>query len=128
MPPPPPAEPPGQPGGAWSSPPTGGGLGTAALVLGIAALVLLPVCGIGALVAIPGLIVGISATVKKSNLRRAVIGLVLSVAALVLAVIFTVLVYYWIQERGLDECFDPVRYPTQEAVQRCMESKLGDLD
>lgn len=106
----------------------GGGLGTAALVLGIAALVLLPVCGIGALVAIPGLIVGIAATVKKSNLRRAVIGLALSVVTLVLAVIFAVLVYFWIQDTGLDECFDPVRYPTQEAVQRCMESKLGDLD
>ncbi|MFC0861895.1 DUF4190 domain-containing protein [Sphaerimonospora cavernae] len=123
--PPPPSGPMG-PGDGWPPPPpTGGGLGTAALVLGIAGLVLLPVCGIGALVAVPGLIVGIVATVKRSNRRRAVIGLALSIATLVLAVLFAVLFSNWLRDTGLRECFDPVLYPDQESMQHCVESRLG---
>lgn len=123
--PPPPSGPAGPPGGWPPPPPVGGGLGTAALVLGIAGLVLLPVCGIGALVAIPGLIVGIVATVRRSNRRRAVIGLALSIATLILAVIFVVLFNNWLSDTGLRECFDPALYPDQEAVQNCVENKLG---
>lgn len=94
-------------------------------MLGIVGLVLLPVCGIGVLVAIPALIVGIVATVKNSNRRRAVIGLALSIATLILAVIFVVLFNNWLTDTGLRECFDPALYPDQESVQKCVEDKLG---
>jgi hypothetical protein len=118
LPPPPP--------GAYGGPHRpGGGLGTAALVLGICALVLLLVCGVGMVVAVAGLVIGIVAIAKNSNRRRAVAGVALSALTLVLGVIFAVVVYNWYQSRNLGECFDPVRYPDQAAVQRCLEGHLG---
>jgi hypothetical protein len=112
------------PGGRPYGPRGGGGLGTAALVLGICALVLLLVCGIGALVAVVGVIFAVVAIAKDSNRGRAIAGLVLSVLTLVLAVIFAVLLVNWYQSRDLGECFDPIKYPTAEDAQRCLEGKL----
>jgi hypothetical protein len=98
-------------------PPRGGGLGTAALVLGILSLFLLFVCGVGVLTAIAGLIVGFIAVFKNSNKGRAIAGIVLSALTLILAVIgFTWFV------TNFQECFN---LPTQAEVQRCVERKLG---
>ncbi|GAA0406020.1 hypothetical protein GCM10009530_67740 [Microbispora corallina] len=94
-------------------------------MLGVCAFVLLFVCGVGTLVAVVGAVLGAIAIARNSNRGRAVAGLVLSVLTLVLAVVLGVLIYNWYQSRNLGECLDPVRYPTKEAAQRCLEGKLG---
>ncbi|MFC4536263.1 DUF4190 domain-containing protein [Sphaerisporangium dianthi] len=97
--------------------PAGGGLGTAALVLGIVSLFLLLICGLGVLTAIVGLIIGIVAVAKHSNRGRAIAGIVLSALTLVLAVIG----FMWFLGT-FSECFN---LPTQADVQQCVEQKLG---
>ncbi|MGW4644242.1 DUF4190 domain-containing protein [Sphaerisporangium sp. NPDC004334] len=98
-------------------PPGGGGLGTAALVLGIISLFLLLICGLGVLTAIAGLIVGIVAVAKNRNRGRAIAGIVLSALAIVLAIIG----FLWFLG-NFSECFN---LPTQTEVQQCVERKLG---
>lgn len=122
--PPPPGGPAGPYGGPWE-PQRGGGLGTAAFVLGICSLVLLLVCGVGTVLAIVGLVLGIVAIARNSNRRRAVAGVVLSVLTLLIALVIGVLLYNWFQARHLGECFDRRLYPTQEDARRCVEEKLG---
>jgi membrane protein implicated in regulation of membrane protease activity len=104
------------PGGGWQ-PRRGGGLGTAALVLGIISLFLLFLCGVGVLTAVAGLIVGIIAVVKGSNRGRAWVGIGLSALALVLAVVAVTWFY-----TTFEEC---LRLPTQEQAQKCVERKLN---
>ncbi|WP_204041403.1 hypothetical protein [Acrocarpospora phusangensis] len=115
------------PGGGQypATPQRGGGLGTAALVLGIVSIVLLFLCGLGTLTAIAGVIVGIVAIAKRSNKPRAIVGLVLSIATLVLAAILAAVLWNWVQSKGIDECFDTTLHPTQESAQRCLERKLN---
>ncbi|GAA1286516.1 hypothetical protein Psi02_53840 [Planotetraspora silvatica] len=86
---------------------------------------LLLVCGVGTLTAIAGIIVGIIAITKRSNKRRAIVGLCLSALTLLLGLIAGVLIYNWYHSKNLGECFDPSLYPSQEAAQRCVEEKLG---
>ncbi|MEV4455537.1 hypothetical protein [Microbispora sp. NPDC049633] len=121
---PPPPAPGGPPGAPWGAQP-GGGLGTAALVLGICSLVLLLVCGVGTLVAVVGLVLGIVAIARNSNRRRAVGGLVLSALTLLLALVIGVILFTWFQTRHVGECFDRRLYPTQEDAQRCVEDRLA---
>ncbi|MBB2912390.1 integrin beta 8 [Streptosporangium becharense] len=94
----------------------GGGLGTAALVLGIAGILLLVVCGIGVLPALVGLIIGIVAVAKGSNKGRAWVGIVLSVLTLVLAAVFVAWVY--------NRAGDCLNLPPQ-LQQRCIEDRFG---
>ncbi|WP_214109937.1 DUF4190 domain-containing protein [Acrocarpospora catenulata] len=121
--PPPPGGTPYPPGGG-QPPGTRGGLGTAALVLGIVSLVLLFFCGLGLVTAIVGIIIGIVAVNKSSNRTRAIIGIVLSVVTLVLGAIFSAILFSWIRNKGIDECFDRTLHPTQESTQRCLERKF----
>ncbi|MFI7042395.1 hypothetical protein ACIBI0_37440 [Microbispora rosea] len=121
---PPPPGPGGPPGRPWGPQP-GGGLGTAALVLGICSIVLLLVCGIGTLVAIVGLIIGIVAIARNSNRGRAVGGVVLSTLTLLLALMASVALYNWFTTKHVGECFDRRIYPTQEDAQRCVQDKLS---
>ncbi|MER7212355.1 DUF4190 domain-containing protein [Streptosporangium sp. NPDC000239] len=115
---------PGYPGappyqGGYQSPyqkPRGGGLGTASLVLGIASIFLLVVCGLGVLTAIAGLVIGIVAFVKDSNRGRAVGGIVLSVLALIIAVVFLTWFY-----STVGDCMDL----PPGLQQRCVEERLG---
>ncbi|TQS18280.1 DUF4190 domain-containing protein [Microbispora hainanensis] len=123
---PPPPGPGGRPGGPWGPQP-GGGLGTAALVLGICSIVLLLVCGIGTLVAIAGLVIGIVAIAKNSNRGRAIGGVVLSTMTLLLALIMSVALYNWFTTKRVGECFDRRLYPTQEDAQRCVQDRLSGL-
>jgi hypothetical protein len=110
----------------WQPPQPGGGLGTAALVLGIAGLVLLVACGLGVIAAIAGIVVGIMALVRGSNKNRAIIGLVLSGLTLVIAIAFTVWLVTLINGKDLGECFDTTLHPTQQSSQDCLERKLNN--
>ncbi|MEU6427047.1 hypothetical protein ABZ860_14230 [Microbispora sp. NPDC046973] len=123
---PPPPAPGGPPGGPWGPQP-GGGLGTAALVLGICSIVLLLLCGVGTLVAVVGLVLGIVAIARNSNRGRAIGGVVLSALTLLLALIISVALYNWFTTRHVGECFDRRLYPTQEDAQRCVQNKLAGL-
>ncbi|MEV4097068.1 hypothetical protein [Streptosporangium saharense] len=114
---------PGYPGappyqGGYQSPyqKSGGGLGTTALVLGIASIFLLVACGLGVLTAIAGLIIGLVALAKNSNRGRAIWGIVLSALALVLAVVFLT----WFYSR-VGDCMNL----PQNLQQRCVEERLG---
>ncbi|WP_030455078.1 hypothetical protein [Herbidospora cretacea] len=103
----------------------GGGLGTAALVLGIVAIVLLLVCGLGLLVAVAGVIVGIVAIAKRSNKGRAVVGLILSILTLVIGAIIIGVVVNWANKNNIAECFDTRLHPTQESSQQCVQRKIN---
>ncbi|WP_344861444.1 hypothetical protein [Planomonospora alba] len=94
----------------------GGGLGTAALVLGIASVLLLVACGLGVLTAIAGLIVGFIAVAKDANRRRAWVGIALSALALVIAAASVV----WFFSRA-SACMD-LPPGLQE---RCLEERFG---
>nr|WP_157554217.1 hypothetical protein [Herbidospora sakaeratensis] len=106
-------------------PPAKGGLGTAALVLGILAIVLLLVCGLGLLAAVAGVIVGVIAIAKRSNKGRAVVGLILSILTLVIGAIIIGVVVNWANKNNLAECFDTRLHPTQESSQQCVQRKIN---
>ncbi|MFB9893461.1 DUF4190 domain-containing protein [Planobispora takensis] len=107
---------PAPPRGDRFGPGRGGGLGTAALVLGIVSLVLLLACGIGALTAIVGVIIGIVAVVKNSNRGRAWVGLILSALTLIIAAV----VLAWFANK-VGDCLE---MPT-ELQRYCVEQKFG---
>lgn len=94
----------------------GGGLGTAALVLGIVSLFLLVVCGLGVLTAIVGLVLGIVAVVRNSNRGRAWVGIALSVLTLIIAVVLLSWIY--------SKVGDCANLPP-ELQQRCIEERFG---
>jgi hypothetical protein len=113
---------PGHPGqGPW--PPRGRGTAaaTTALVLGVASLLLLPVCGIGVLVALAGLVVGVVALTRGVARGRALAGLALSVLALLIAVSFTA----WLASTGVARCLDETLYPTRGDLEACLQERLG---
>jgi disulfide bond formation protein DsbB len=98
------------------------------MVLGIASLVLLFVCGLGTLTAIVGVVLGVVALVKDSNRTRAIVGIVLSAVTLILAMILAAVLFNWFQSKNFGECFDPALHPTQESAQRCVERKLNGIE
>ncbi|GAA0359639.1 DUF4190 domain-containing protein [Actinoallomurus spadix] len=104
------------------TPPQRRGLGIAALVLGIAGLLTLLLCGIGVILAIIGLVIGIIAVVRRNGRGMAVAGLVLSVITLVIAIGFAVWFYGRIQP-----CADRARYPTKADRDRCLEERVPFL-
>ncbi|MFF4775251.1 hypothetical protein ACFY05_20575 [Microtetraspora fusca] len=103
----------------------GEGLGTAAMVLGIVSIILLFFCGVGALTALAGAVLGVVALAVGSSKGRAVTGIVLSVLTLVLAAVIGVVFYNWFQTNKIGECFDVRTHPTQASTQRCIEEKLS---
>lgn len=96
-------------------------MATAALVLGVASLLLLPVCGIGVLVAVAGLIVGIIAMARGTARGGALAGLALSVLTLLIAGAFAA----WLASTGVTRCLDESLYPTRADVEACLEERLG---
>ncbi|WP_189239750.1 hypothetical protein [Planomonospora parontospora] len=94
----------------------GGGVGTAALVLGIVSLFLLFACGLGTLTAVAGLIVGFVAIAKDSNRGRAWVGIGLSVLTLVVA---AALVAWFFSRAGA--CMDL----PPDLQERCLEERFG---
>ncbi len=107
---------PARPGEQWEERRQGGGLGTAALVLGIASIFLLVVCGLGVLTAVIGLILGIVAVARNSNRGRAWVGIVLSALTLIIAVV----VLSWFYSK-VGDCMNL----PPELQQRCVEERLG---
>jgi uncharacterized membrane protein YqjE len=95
------------------------GLGVAALVLGITAIVTLVLCGLGAVVAVVGLTVGIVAAVRDNGRGLAVTGITLSALALVLALGAGI----WFFSR-VSPCTDQARYPTKTARDQCLQHRV----
>ncbi|MCO6009069.1 DUF4190 domain-containing protein [Actinoallomurus purpureus] len=101
------------------APPQRRGLGIAALVLGIASILTLLLCGLGAILAVAGLIVGIIAVVQRNGRGMAVAGLILSAVTLVLAIGLAA----WFYSR-IAPCSDQTRYPTKEARDQCLQKRV----
>jgi hypothetical protein len=95
------------------------GLGVAALVLGIAAIITLLLCGLGAIVAVAGIIIGIIAVVQNNGRGMAVAGLVLSTVTLAAAIGAGI----WLFSR-VAPCTDKARYPTKADRDRCLQSRV----
>ncbi len=95
------------------------GLGVAALVLGIAAIITLVLCGLGVVVAIAGLVVGIVAAVQDNGRRMAVTGITLSALTLVIAVTVGI----WFLGR-VSPCANQVRYPTRYDRDQCLQKRV----
>jgi hypothetical protein len=104
------------------TPPQRRGLGIATLVLGIAALLTLVLCGIGVILAIPGLILGIIAIVRRNGRGMAVAGVILSAVTIVIAIGLAV----WFYGR-VAPCADQTRYPTRQARDHCIEQRIPFL-
>jgi hypothetical protein len=95
------------------------GLGIAALVLGIAGLLTLWLCGLGTLPALAGIVVGVIAVVQRNGRGMAVAGLILSSVTLALAIAFAV----WFYGR-IAPCSDHARYPTKQARDECLQKRV----
>jgi cytochrome c biogenesis factor len=95
------------------------GLGIAALILGIAALITLLICGLGVVVAVAGLIVGIIAVARNNGRGMAVAGIVLSAVTLVIAIAAGV----WFYTR-IAPCADRARYPTKADRDHCLQIRV----
>lgn len=95
------------------------GLGVAALVLGIVAIITLVLCGLGALVALAGIVIGIIAIARDSGRGMAVTGLALSVVALAIAIGAAV----WFFTR-VSPCADHTKYPTKAARDHCLQDRV----
>lgn len=112
---------PGHPeSGPWP-PRRGTAAATTALVLGAASLLLLPICGIGVIVALAGLVVGVVALTRGAARGRALAGLALSVLALLIAVSFLA----WLASTGVARCLDETLYPTRGDLEACLQERLG---
>lgn len=95
------------------------GLGVAALILGIAAIITLLLCGLGAVVAIVGIVIGIIAVVRDNGRGLAVTGLALSTLTLVVAIGAGI----WFFSR-VSPCTDQTRYPTKAERDHCLEGRV----
>jgi hypothetical protein len=95
------------------------GLGIAALVLGIAAIITLLLCGLGAIVAVAGIVIGIIAVVQNNGRRMAVAGLILSTVTLAAAIGAGI----WFFSR-VAPCTDKTRYPTKADRDHCLETRV----
>ena len=100
-------------------PPRRRGLGIAALVLGIVAIVTLLLCGVGAVVAVAGVIIGIIAVARGNARGMAATGLALSVVTLMAAIGAGI----WFFGR-VSPCTDQKRYPTKAARDHCLERRV----
>ncbi|MEV5749943.1 DUF4190 domain-containing protein [Actinoallomurus sp. NPDC052308] len=104
------------------TPPQRRGLGIAALVLGIAGLLTLALCGVGVILALVGLLIGIVAVVRRNGRGMAVAGVVLSALTLLIAIGFAV----WFYGR-IEPCADRTRYPTKADRDRCLQERVPFL-
>lgn len=95
------------------------GLGIAALVLGLVAVPLAVMCGLGVLPGVAGLGVGIVAAVQGRGRTQAVIGIVASLVALAIAS----LVVAWFLAKAA-KCGDTRKYPDHAARVQCVEREF----
>jgi EamA domain-containing membrane protein RarD len=94
-------------------------LGTVALTLGLIAVPLAVLCGLGALSALAGLGFGVYAAVQDRGRRHAVLGIVASLLALVIACV----VVGWFLAKAA-KCGDVRRYPGHAARVQCVEHEF----
>jgi len=106
-----------------SAPPRRRGLGLAALVLGLSALPLAFVCGVGLLPGLAGLIIGIVAAVKDQGRTQAIVGIVTSALALMIAGG----VAFWLLSKAA-KCGDRANYPDDAARRVCIEREFPMID
>src|SRR4051812_33194419 len=92
------------------APPRRRGPGVAALVLGLSAIPLAFLCGIGLLPGLAGLALGVVAAVRGHGRGQAIAAIIVSVVALVLAGG----VAYWMLSKAA-KCGDRTRYPGSAA-------------
>jgi hypothetical protein len=95
------------------------GLGVAALVLGIVAIITLLLCGLGAVVAVVGIIIGIIAVVQNNGRGMAVTGITLSAVTLLAAIGAGI----WFFSR-VSPCTDQGRYPSKADRDHCLENRV----
>src|SRR5690242_8255639 len=95
------------------------GLGIAAFVLGIAAIITLLLCGLGAVISIVGVVIGIIAVARGSARGLAVAGLALSTVTLLVAIGAGIWIF-----RRVPPCTEHTRYPTKADRDRCMEHRV----
>ncbi|HEU5156698.1 MAG TPA: hypothetical protein VFU43_06840 [Streptosporangiaceae bacterium] len=95
------------------------GLGVTALVLGILAVPMLVLCGMGLVVALAGLVVGGIALNRRNGRALAITGITISALTLVLGGLGAS--WFLAQAR---ECADPAKYPDANARERCVQDRF----
>jgi hypothetical protein len=100
-------------------PPGRQALGTASVALGVVAVPLALLVGLGAVPAMIGLGLGIAAVARRGDRGRAVFGIVVCTMALVLALG----VLAWFLSRAA-KCGDTARYPDATARRQCIEREF----
>ena len=105
------------------APPRRRGPGIAALALGVSAIPLAVLCGIGLLPALAGLALGIVAAARDQGRAQAIAGIVASVLALIIAGG----VAYWMLSKAA-KCGDSLRYPDSTARKACVEHEFPMID
>jgi hypothetical protein len=95
------------------------GMGTASIILGVVAVPLALLVGLGAVPAVVGLAMGIAGVTRQRDRGRAVFGIVVCTMALVLALG----VLTWFLSRAA-KCGDLARYPDSTARRQCVEQEF----
>lgn len=102
------------------APPRRRGMGVAALVLGVCAIPLAFLCGVGLLPGLAGLLLGVVATVRDQGRAQAIAGIVVSVLAMVIAGG----VAYWMLSKAA-KCGE---YTDSAARKACVEREFPMID
>ncbi|MBC6457435.1 hypothetical protein [Actinomadura sp. HBU206391] len=95
------------------------GLAVASLVLGLAGIPALAICGLGLLLGVAGLALGITALLRGAERDLAIAGIVASAVALILGT--TVIV--WLVSQAA-KCGDAADYPDALSRDRCIEREF----
>jgi hypothetical protein len=95
------------------------GIGVAALMLGILAVPMLLLCGMGLVVALAGIVVGGIAFACKNGRGFAVTGITISALTLVIGGVGVT--WFLAQAR---ECANTAKYPDPDARERCVQQRF----
>ncbi|MEU5876136.1 hypothetical protein [Spirillospora sp. NPDC047279] len=101
------------------APPERKGLAVTSLVLGLAGLPALLLCGLGLVLAVAGLVLGVIAAVRGAGRSLAVAGIVASAVTLVIGGIG---IFFLLSKAA--ECADTARYPDETARRLCVEREF----
>ncbi|RFU39968.1 hypothetical protein DZF91_19515 [Actinomadura logoneensis] len=95
------------------------GLATASLVLGLAGLPGLLLCGLGLPAALVGLVLGIAAAARGTSRGLAIAGIVCSAVTLVIGAVSII----WLLSKAA-ECADRHRYPDVSTRRQCIDREF----
>ncbi|REE96939.1 hypothetical protein [Thermomonospora umbrina] len=90
------------------------------LVLGLAGLPALLLCGLGLPMALVGLVLGIVAASRHTGGRAVAVG---GICACLLTILVGAVAIFWLLSQAA-ECADPDRYPSDADRQRCVEREF----